>query len=163
MNANSYGRGHGYHPRPALSAAIRWGARRRVVSALLIIAVAILCSPMLASVPAHATVASASSCAFLPVASDADILPAKEDVHAGYYVGSLPDSGNESFVVHGQFPHSVMLTWVVYDANAQIYSTLTDQQITPDPGSVNPFTSTCIGARHGLRMATAPGTPTTPC
>jgi hypothetical protein len=165
MNTNSYGRGYGCHLRRAVSAAIRWGARRRVLPACMIVAVVTLCSPMLASVPAHATVMGASSCAFLPVASDVDILPAKEDVHAAYYVGSMPDSGNESFVVHGQFPHSVMLTWVVYDANAQIYSTLTDQQITPDPGSVNPFlqgASVLAPNRAYTLFLAQPGSPVPP-
>jgi hypothetical protein len=98
-----------------------------------------LWSTVVAPVGAHASAADASSCAFLPVASDVDTLPAKEDLNAGYDVGSLPNTGNVSFVVHGEFPYSVMLTWVVYDSNAQIYSVVTDQQITPDPGSINPF------------------------
>jgi hypothetical protein len=81
-------------------------------------AVLVLWSAMLAPVTARASVTDASLCAFVPVASDIDILPAKEDLHAGYYVGSLPNSGNVSLVVHGEFPHSVTLTWVVYDSNA---------------------------------------------
>ena len=80
-----------------------------------------------------------SLCPFGPIAPTVDVVPAKEDLNAGYYVGSFPNSGNVSFLIHGKFPYSVMLTWVIYDASAQIYSAVTDQQITPDPGSVNPF------------------------
>lgn len=142
MNANGYRRWCRGRPWPGLSAAVAVIHRRsrpRVLLVCVALAVLLLWSAMPASVTARASVTDASSCAFVPVASDIDILPAKEDLHAGYHVGSLPNSGNVSLVVHGEFPHSVMLTWVVYDSNAQIYSTVTDQQITPDPGNVNPF------------------------
>jgi hypothetical protein len=61
------------------------------------------------------------------------------DFNAGYYQGIMQNTGDVSFVVKGQFPNSILLSWVIYDANGQIYSAVNDQELTPDVGNVNPF------------------------
>jgi hypothetical protein len=66
--------------------------------------------------------------------------PQQMDLNAGYYQGVLNNTGEESFLVHGTFPHSVLLSWVIYDEDGQIYSAVYDQEMTPDPDNVNPFT-----------------------
>jgi len=65
--------------------------------------------------------------------------PQQMDLNAGYYQGVMANNGDVSFIVQGQFPHSILLSWVIYDANGQIYSAVHDQQMTPDPDNVNPF------------------------
>jgi hypothetical protein len=65
--------------------------------------------------------------------------PQQMDLNAGYYQGVLNNTGEHSFVVRGTFPHSILLSWVIYDADGQIYSAVYDQQMTPDDGNVNPF------------------------
>lgn len=65
--------------------------------------------------------------------------PQQMDLNAGYYQGAMANNGDVSFLVQGQFPHSILLSWVIYDANGQIYSAVHDQQMTPDPDNVNPF------------------------
>lgn len=67
--------------------------------------------------------------------------PQQMDLNAGYYQGVLNNTGAESFLVQGTFPHSILLSWVIYDSNGQIFSAVHDQQMTADPGNVNPFLS----------------------
>lgn len=65
--------------------------------------------------------------------------PQQMDLNAGYYQGVMANNGDVSVLVQGQFPHSILLSWVIYDANGQIYSAVHDQQMTPDHDNVNPF------------------------
>lgn len=65
--------------------------------------------------------------------------PQQMDLNAGYYQGVMENTGDVSFVVTGAFPNSILLSWVIYDVNGQIYSAVNDQEMTPDAGSVNPF------------------------
>lgn len=65
--------------------------------------------------------------------------PQQMDLNAGYYQSVMANNGDVSFLVQGQFPHSILLSWVIYDANGQIYSAVHDQQMTPDPDNINPF------------------------
>ena len=48
------------------------------------------------------------------------------DLNAGYYQGVMNNTGEESFLVQGMFPHSILLSWVIYDSNGQIYSAVYD-------------------------------------
>lgn len=65
--------------------------------------------------------------------------PMQMDLNAGYYQGVMKNTGDVSFMVRGEFPHSILLSWVIYDANGQIYSAVNDQEMTPDSEDVNPF------------------------
>ena len=65
--------------------------------------------------------------------------PQQMDLNAGYYQGVMNNTGEESFLVQGMFPHSILLSWVIYDSNGQIYSAVYDKQMTADPDNVNPF------------------------
>ncbi|MFN2142342.1 MAG: hypothetical protein ACK2U5_17785 [Candidatus Promineifilaceae bacterium] len=67
--------------------------------------------------------------------------PMQMDLNAGYYQGVMKNTGEVSFIVKGEFPHSILLSWVIYDANGQIYSAVNDQEMAPDPENVNPFLS----------------------
>lgn len=61
------------------------------------------------------------------------------DLNAGYYQGRIANVPGYSYVVRGEFPNSILMTWVIYDEKGRIYSALHDRQIEPDPGNVNPF------------------------
>ncbi|MBE2238254.1 MAG: hypothetical protein IAE81_10715 [Caldilineaceae bacterium] len=82
-----------------------------------------------------------SSCArdFRVIEPNLTRTPQQMDFNAGYYQGIMQNTGDVSFVVKGQFPNSILLSWVIYDANGQIYSAVNDQELTPDVGNVNPF------------------------
>ena len=67
--------------------------------------------------------------------------PMQMDLHSGYYQGMMKNTGDISFMIKGEFPHSILLSRVIYDANGQIYSAVNDQEMTPDLENVNPFLS----------------------
>jgi len=67
--------------------------------------------------------------------------PMQMDLNPGYYQGVMKNTDDVSFIAKGEFPHSILLSWVIYDANGQTYSAVNDQEITPDPENVNPFLS----------------------
>lgn len=65
--------------------------------------------------------------------------PVQIDLNAGYYQGTIANLPGYSYVVRGQFPNSILMTWVIYGENGQIYSAIHDRQVRPDPANVNPF------------------------
>lgn len=111
----------------------------RSVALSLAIALALAsCSSAVSTIPAAG---SPSSCAadFAELTPEHTRSPVQIDLNAGYYQGRIANVPGYSYVVHGEFPNSILMTWVIYDEKARIYSAVYDQQVEPDPGSVNPF------------------------
>lgn len=92
---------------------------------------------------ANAAVTDPSACArdFRVLEPNVTRSPQQMDLDAGYYQGVMQNTGEVSYLITGQFPNSILLSWVIYDANGQIYSAVNDQKITPDADNVNPFLS----------------------
>lgn len=62
------------------------------------------------------------------------------DPHAAYsYVIPKVTSDPIGFVITGPFPYAAWTSWTIYNSEAQPFSLATDNAITPDDGSVNPF------------------------
>jgi hypothetical protein len=95
------------------------------------------CSSAVTTIPA----APASSCAadFAELTPDHTRSPVQIDLNAGYYEGRIANLPGYSYVVRGEFPNSILMTWVIYDEKAQIYSAIYDRKIQADPANVNPF------------------------
>lgn len=138
---------------------VRWGKARATLwrlrpglGVLIIVAMALLSACTMVTDPG-ARVSSAaqnfadqeradpSSCArdFHVLEPTLTRSPQQMDLNAGYYQGVMTNTGEESFLVTGTFPHSILLSWVIYDSNGQIYSAVYDQNMTADPDNVNPF------------------------
>lgn len=64
--------------------------------------------------------------------------PIQMDIHAGYRTFVFKTDGTIGLRLHGEYPHAAFVSFTVYD-NGIVHSVLTDHQIAPDPGSVNPF------------------------
>lgn len=67
--------------------------------------------------------------------------PVQMDTHAAYamYPFAVPAT-DTALRIQGEFPFAAFLSFGIYDANSGfLFSAITDYQITPDPGSVNPF------------------------
>ena len=62
------------------------------------------------------------------------------DPHAAYsYVIPKVTTDPVGYVITGDFPYAPWTSWTIYDSKAQPFSLATDNKITPDEGSVNPF------------------------
>ncbi|HEX8646989.1 MAG TPA: hypothetical protein VF715_08800 [Thermoleophilaceae bacterium] len=61
------------------------------------------------------------------------------DLGARYWVASFPLPPGAELVLKGRYPHARYMSFNVYDAAAQPTDGLADVDITPDPGSTNPF------------------------
>lgn len=62
------------------------------------------------------------------------------DPHAAYsYVIPRVTTEPIAYVINGPFPYAPWTSWTIYNAQAEPFSLATDNAITPDEGSVNPF------------------------
>lgn len=59
--------------------------------------------------------------------------------HAIYFGAYFRRPAGSKLVLRGQYPHSRNFNFVTYTPNSIILDGLYDEQINPDPGSVNPF------------------------
>jgi len=106
-----------------------------------------------ASATADAT-ASATPAASAPAAADPSVcnyyfewldrvrFPLQADPHAAYsYVipKVSPASDHVGFTVTGPAPYASWTSWMVYTGKAQPFSVVGKEDITPDPGNVNPW------------------------
>src|SRR5690242_2123226 len=64
---------------------------------------------------------------------------ATPDTNATYWVMPLDLSRWRAMVIHGQYPDARFFNLSTYAANGSFIDSIYDQQIVPDPGSVNPF------------------------
>lgn len=62
------------------------------------------------------------------------------DPHAAYsYVIPQVTTDPIGYLIQGPFPYAPWTSWTIYDNDLKPYSLATDDKITPDDGSVNPF------------------------
>ena len=59
--------------------------------------------------------------------------------HAIYFGAYFRRPAGSKLVLHGQYPHSRNFNFVTYTPNSVILDGVYDEQINPDPGSINPF------------------------
>jgi hypothetical protein len=59
--------------------------------------------------------------------------------HAIYFGAYFRRPAGSKLVLRGQYPHSRNFNFVTYTPNSIIVDGLYDEQINPDPGSINPF------------------------
>ncbi len=59
--------------------------------------------------------------------------------HAIYFGAYFRRPAGSKLVLHGQYPHSRNFNFVTYTPNSIILDGVYDEQINPDPGSINPF------------------------
>ncbi|HTX58897.1 MAG TPA: hypothetical protein VMH02_04400, partial [Verrucomicrobiae bacterium] len=97
------------------------------------------CSGGAIPAPIHTVVASSCASNFIELTPEHTRSPVQIDLNAGYYQGRLANLPGYSYVVHGQFPDSVLMSWTIYDHDGHIYSGTYDQRVRPDPENVNPF------------------------
>ncbi len=103
--------------------------------------VVFLCAALLAFAPgAHA---QTTSCQWrLELAPDAVRSPVQMDIHAGYRIFPFKSDGTVGYTVRGRFPFAAFLSFTIYNADGGLlHAAVTDYQIEPDPGSINPFSA----------------------
>jgi hypothetical protein len=61
------------------------------------------------------------------------------DPNAVYWGGTYAALPGTRIRIEGQFPHARYTSWNLYDAAAEPIDALADVQLSPDPGSSNPF------------------------
>ena len=68
--------------------------------------------------------------------------PLQADPRCAYsyvLIPQLPRGIPVGFLVDAEFPYAAWFSWTIYGENALAVSLLSDQSITPDGGSTNPF------------------------
>lgn len=89
--------------------------------------------------PSEETAAVAGACAWL-LRSDPDLINlAFPDEGATYWVAAVPALPQTRLRIEGQFPHARYFSYNTYDALLRPTDVLTDYQLQPNEGSVNPF------------------------
>lgn len=113
------------------------GMRNAAIS----IAAALVLNGCSGSIPPPAPATGGSNCAadFVELTPEHTRSPVQIDLNAGYYQGRLANLPGYSYVVHGEFPNSILMSWTIYDHDGHIYSGTFDQRVRPDPHNVNPF------------------------
>ena len=99
------------------------------------------------TVAARAAV-TGNTCPSMVFEPDASLYPAQPSFHAGYdnWIQKFDDSTAKwGFVISGQFPYALWMSWTVYTAKGVPTFTFPRTGTRPDPGSVNPF-------QTGVRM-----------
>jgi hypothetical protein len=61
------------------------------------------------------------------------------DTNAVYWGGTYAALPGTRIRIEGRYPHARYTSWNVYDAAARPIDALSDYELTPDPGSSNPF------------------------
>jgi hypothetical protein len=91
-----------------------------------------------------------TQCAWPAVATPTVVrFPTQADTHAAYvmYPFAVPAQNTTALRIQGEFPFAAFLAFAIYDANTGfLFDAITDYQISPDSGSVNPF-------QNGSRVA----------
>lgn len=73
---------------------------------------------------------------------------ATPDTNATYWVMPLDTSQWQAMVVHGQYPEARFFNVSTYTVTGALVDTLHDAEITPDPGSTNPFATPRAPGAH---------------
>jgi hypothetical protein len=126
-----------------------------LLAALLATATALIALPR--AVPAaHADAATDRACGWIlePSADKENIL--FPDLATRYLGAAIPVPPGGSIELTGQFPHARYMSLQTYSLTLQTASALHDDQIQPDPGSVNPFVvgadRTATNRRYTIRI-----------
>ena len=84
-----------------------------------------------------------TQCAWPAVATPTVVrFPTQADTHAAYlmYPFAVPAQNTTVLRIQGEFPFAAFLAFAIYDANTGfLFDAITDDDIMPDSGSVNPF------------------------
>ena len=75
-------------------------------------------------------------------ASVASFYPIQPDFNAGYTVAAQKlnsDTQDWAYVITGNYPYSYWMSWYLYSSKGVPLFKIADKDITPDPGSTNPF------------------------
>ena len=130
-----------------------WLAGVAAVAALPLLTVLALAGPSAEAQARPHTVAAraavtGNTCPSMVFEPDASLYPAQPSFHAGYdnWIQKFDDSTAKwGFVISGQFPYALWMSWTVYTAKGVPTFTFPRTGTRPDPGSVNPF-------QTGVRM-----------
>ncbi len=79
------------------------------------------------------------SCAWYLPLSDNGANALALDQNVAYWVTRIPYVPGMSLTLKGRYPHARYMSVTAYDPRTKAVSSLYDEQIQPDPGSVNPF------------------------
>lgn len=88
---------------------------------------------------AHAAVAG--PCSWDGEADQRDVNIGAPDLNAQYLYGALDGAAGSQEEITGSYPHARYFSFTLYGDNEQATTSIYDQQIKPDPGSYNPYTS----------------------
>ena len=75
----------------------------------------------------------------IELAPDAVRSPVQMDIHAGYRIFVFQSDGTVGYTLRGRFPFAAFLSFTIYNPDGALHAALTDYQIEPDAGSINPF------------------------
>lgn len=122
---------------------------RRLLAPLVVVLVGVLGVVL----PSSATASAPSpvqqrSCAWALAVDPALINVLFPDEAAHYWVLALPLLPGESLTLHGRYPHSRYFSFTSYDPTLRSADGIHDTEITPDPGSTDPFR---VGAARTAR------------
>ena len=95
-------------------------------------------APSTSSVPA----VTGAQCPYVLDESKADFYPIQPSFSAGYTMAAqklTSDTADWAYVVKGDFPYSNWTAWYLYDLKGVPQYKFSDDAITPDEGSTNPF------------------------
>jgi len=107
---------------------------------------------------AHAATAAAARCNVLPLALPVVRSPIRFEMHAGYGVLFLHNTGDLALRVRGDFPHANYMSFASYSGGS-LKDAIIDSGIEPDAGSTNPFRvgSDVDARKRSYRLGIAPG------
>ncbi len=90
------------------------------------------------AVPADSMTADLA-CGWSPRIGAGTLNVAYPDTFANYWETFLPAIPGASLTIHGNFPHARYMSFTTYTGHGEVSSSLNDQVIAADAGSVNPF------------------------
>jgi hypothetical protein len=99
----------------------------------------VLC-PVLVCAAATPAQAIARSCAWTVQITGDQVNALYPDEAAKYWIAIVPLPAGGRAVLHGRFPHARYTSINTYTTQTQAIDAIHDAQVTPDPGSSNPFT-----------------------
>ncbi|MFC9789512.1 hypothetical protein [Rhodococcus sp. NPDC127528] len=129
-----------------------------------VLAVAATVSGVLGAMPAAAAERAQPptdlGCAWQFMSNSTVLNVAFPDANATYWVLPYSLGAGDRIELAGQYPHARYMSLNTYGTNFDTVDTLRDNQITPDPGSTNPFAgaNTAPGAPRSWHATVLPGT-----
>jgi hypothetical protein len=112
--------------------------RMPLLAALLGVMLAIGALLVHGPVPARAE-GPAAACSWAGESDQRDVNIGAPDLDAYYWLSPIPVTSGTKVVISGQYPRARYFSLTTYNLATLPTGSLYDQQIAPDPGSVNPF------------------------